>query len=177
MTGLADNAGVPSVPHVIGRAGSYEELSGLAQGAGLGDDLVIESAFGNAGSGTFFVRGQRDWDQRAGDLVDQELKVMKRIRNVEVCIEGTVTRHGTAIGPAMTSLVGLPGADSEQGQLVRQRRLARGAAARSDAYRARDGGKAGRRPGPGGVPRLLRGGSVARPGLRRALPRRGQPDA
>ena len=33
---------------------------------------------------------------------------MKRIRNVEVCIEGTVTRHGTVIGPAMTSLVGYP---------------------------------------------------------------------
>ena len=33
---------------------------------------------------------------------------MKRIRNVEVCLEGTVTRHGTVIGPAMTSLVGYP---------------------------------------------------------------------
>ena len=58
---------------------------------------------------TFFVRGQRDWDQHAGDLTgQQELKVMKRIRNVEVCIEGAVTRHGTVIGPAMTSLVGYP---------------------------------------------------------------------
>ncbi len=31
MTRLADEAGVPSVPHVIGRAGSYEELSALAR--------------------------------------------------------------------------------------------------------------------------------------------------
>ena len=108
MTRLADEAGVPSVPHVIGRAGSYDELLALAQSAGLGDDLVIEAAYGNAGSGTFFVRGQRDWDHYAGDLVGQELKVMKRIRNVEVCLEGTVTRHGTVIGPAMTSLVGYP---------------------------------------------------------------------
>ena len=37
-----------------------------------------------------------------------KLKVMKRIRNVEVCLEGTLTRHGTVIGPAMTSLVGYP---------------------------------------------------------------------
>ena len=45
----------------------------------------------------------------AADLVgQQEVKVMKRIRNVEVCLEGTVTRHGTVIGPAMTSLVGYP---------------------------------------------------------------------
>jgi biotin carboxylase len=108
MTRLADEAGVPSVPNVIGRAGSYDELSALAQSAGLGDDLVVEAAYGDAGSATFFVRGQRDWDHCAGDLVEQEVKVMKRIRNVEVCLEGTVTRHGTVVGPAMTSLVGYP---------------------------------------------------------------------
>ena len=108
MTHLADEAGVPSVPHVIGRVGSYDELSALAQHAGLGDDLVVEAAYGDAGTATFFVRGQRDWDHCGGDLVEQEVKVMKRIRNVEVCLEGTVTRHGTVIGPAMTSLVGYP---------------------------------------------------------------------
>jgi biotin carboxylase len=108
MTRLADEAGVPSVPHAIGRVGSYDELSALAQSAGLGDDLVVVAAYGDAGSAVFFVRGQRDWDEHAGDLVGQEVKVMKRIRNVEVCIEGTVTRHGTVIGPAMTSLVGYP---------------------------------------------------------------------
>jgi biotin carboxylase len=52
------------------------------------------------------LRGQRDWDHCAGDLVEPEVKVMKRIRNVEVCLEGVVTRHGTVIGPAMTSLFG-----------------------------------------------------------------------
>ncbi|KAA8962731.1 biotin carboxylase [Mycobacterium sp.] len=109
MTRLTDEAGVPSVPHVIGRAGSYDELVALAQNAGLGDDLVVEAAYGDAGSATFFVRGHSDWDQHADELAgQQDLKVMKRIRNVEVCIEGTVTRYGTVIGPAMTSLVGYP---------------------------------------------------------------------
>ncbi|OBJ52367.1 biotin carboxylase [Mycobacterium sp. 1423905.2] len=106
MTRLANDAGVPSVPHTIGRAGSYDELVTLAQNAELGDDLVISIAYGAAGSGTFFVRGQADWNQHAAALSGQDLKVMKRIRNVEVCIEGAVTRHGTVIGPAMTSLVG-----------------------------------------------------------------------
>jgi biotin carboxylase len=116
MTRLADEAGVPSVAHAIGHAGSYDELLALAQKVKLGDDLVVEAAYGNAGSATFFVRGQRDWDQHAGDLVgQQEIKVMKRIRNVEVCIEGTVTRHGTVIGPAMTSLVGYPELTSHRG--------------------------------------------------------------
>lgn len=108
MTSLADEAGVPSVPHVMGHAGSYDELTALAHSAGLGDDVVVEIAYGNAGSGTFFVRGRRDWDHCAGRLTGQNLKVMKRIRNVEVCLEGTVTRHGTVIGPPMTSLVGYP---------------------------------------------------------------------
>ncbi|WP_429455081.1 biotin carboxylase [Nocardia sp. GP40] len=105
MTRLAEEAGVPSVPNVIGRVGSYDELLALAQGAGLGDDLA---AYGDSGTETFFLRGQRDWDHWAGDLVEQEVKVMKRIRNVEVCLEGAVTRHGTVVGTAMTSLVGYP---------------------------------------------------------------------
>lgn len=72
------------------------------------EPLVVEAAYGDAGTETFFLRGQRDWDHYAGDLVEQEVKVMKRIRNVEVCLEGTVTRHGTVVGTAMTSLVGYP---------------------------------------------------------------------
>ncbi len=116
MTRLADEAGVPSVPHAIGHVGSYDELASLARDAGLGEDLVIEAAYGNAGSATFFVRGQRDWDAHAADLTAQrEVKVMKRIRNVEVCIEGAVTRHGTVIGPAMTSLVGYSELTPNQG--------------------------------------------------------------
>jgi biotin carboxylase len=108
MTRLADEAGVPSVPHAIGRVGSYDDLAALAHSAGLGDDLVVEAAYGNAGSGTFFVRGRKDWDLCGAQLVNAEVKAMKRIRNVELCLEGTVTRHGTVIGPAMTSLVGYP---------------------------------------------------------------------
>ena len=36
MTRLADEAGVPSVPHVMGRAGSYDELLALAQNRRIG---------------------------------------------------------------------------------------------------------------------------------------------
>ena len=108
ITRLADSLGVPSVPNAIGRAGSYDELLALAQSAGLGDDLVVEAPYGDAGKETFFLRGQRDWDHSAGELAGQEVKVMKRIRNVEVCLEASVTRHGTVVGPAMTSLVGYP---------------------------------------------------------------------
>jgi biotin carboxylase len=107
-TRLGEEAGVPSVPNVIGRAGSYDELMALAGGAELGEDLVVQAAYGDSGKTTFFVRGQRDWDRYAGDLVEQELKIMKRIRNLEICLEGTLTRHGTVVGPTMTSLIGYP---------------------------------------------------------------------
>lgn len=108
MTRLADEEGVPGVPHVIGTIGSYDDLSALAQNAGLGDDLVVVEAYGDAGSTVFFLHGPGDWDNCAGELTGKEVKVMKRIRNVEVCLEGAVTRHGTVVGPAMTSLVGFP---------------------------------------------------------------------
>ncbi len=53
------------------------------------------------------MRGLRDWDQCAGGIVGQpEIKVMKRIRNVEVCIEATVA-HSTVDRPGDTSLVTL----------------------------------------------------------------------
>ncbi len=115
ITRLGDRLGVPSVPNAIGRVGSYDELLVLAQSAGLGDDLVVEAPYGDAGKETFFLRGQRDWDHCAGDVAGQEVKVMKRIRNVEVCLEAALTRHGTVVGPAMTSLVGYPELTPDKG--------------------------------------------------------------
>ena len=85
---------------------------------------------------------------------------MKRIRNVEVCIEGAVTRHGTVIGPAMTSLVGYS-------ELTPTRAV--GAAMTSGARRCRPTRRTPRakwcgnwvRPEPRGLPGLLRGGPFA----------------
>jgi biotin carboxylase len=107
-TQIANDAGVPSVPNTIARATSYEDLLAVAAQAGLGDDLVVQTPYGDSGRTTFFIRGQRDWDRYAEDLVADELKVMKRIDNYEVCLEAALTRCGTIVGPFMTSLVGYP---------------------------------------------------------------------
>jgi hypothetical protein len=40
-TELANEAGVPSAPNVLGRATTCDELSALADSADLGDDLVV----------------------------------------------------------------------------------------------------------------------------------------
>lgn len=45
-TELGDEAGVPSVPNVLAHASTYDELTTLAQGAGLGTDLVVQTPYG-----------------------------------------------------------------------------------------------------------------------------------
>jgi biotin carboxylase len=107
-TQLGNEAGVPSAPNTLGRATSYEELTALAQSAQLGDDLVVQTPYGDSGKTTFFIRGERDWDRNAEDMVDQELKVMKRINNRALAVEAALTRHGTVVGPLMNDLIGHP---------------------------------------------------------------------
>jgi hypothetical protein len=105
-TQLGNEAGVPSVPNVLGQATSYKELLALADGAALGHDLVIQTPYGDSGQTTFFVRKSADWRRYEERMASQELKVMKRIRPLETTIEGVVTRHGTIVGPLLTELVG-----------------------------------------------------------------------
>ncbi len=107
-TQLGNEAGVPSAPNTLGRATTYEELMALADSAGLGDDLVVQTPYGDSGKTTFFIRGERDWDRNAEDMATQELKVMKRINNRAAAVEAVLTRHGTIVGPLMTDLTGYP---------------------------------------------------------------------
>jgi hypothetical protein len=107
-TRLGNEAGVPSVPNALGRADDYVELLALADGAGLGRDLVVQTPYGDSGQTTFFVASGRDWSVHREDLVGEDLKVMKRIDPREAAIEGVVTRHGTLVGPLMTELAGFP---------------------------------------------------------------------
>ncbi|MDQ5834260.1 MAG: hypothetical protein M3550_14575, partial [Actinomycetota bacterium] len=107
-TQLADEAGVPSVPNVIGRASSWEELRELADSAELGHDLVVQTPYGDSGKTTFFLSGERDWDEHAEEMAGQELKVMRRINPRAVAVEACLTSCGTIVGPLMTDLTGHP---------------------------------------------------------------------
>ena len=55
-TRLGNEAGVSSAPNTLGRATTYEELMELAGSAGLGDDLVVQTPYGDSGKTTFFIR-------------------------------------------------------------------------------------------------------------------------
>jgi len=109
-TQLGNDAGVPSVPNVLGRASTYAELSALAGGAGLGADLVVQMPYGDSGKTTFFIRSAADWDRYAAKdpLHEHELKVMKRIDHRAVAVEAVLTRHGTLVGPLMNDITGHP---------------------------------------------------------------------
>lgn len=107
MMCLVDEVGVFSVLYVIGWVSFYDELLVFVYGVGLGDDFVVEVVYGNVGSVMFFVCGLCDWDQCVGGIVGQlEIKFMKCICNVEVCIEVIVICYGIVIGLVMMSLVG-----------------------------------------------------------------------
>ncbi len=107
-TQLGNEAGAASVPNVLGRADTWEELTALAAENGLGTDLVVQTPYGDSGKTTFFVASEKDWDKNAANMVDQELKVMKRIDNKAVAVEACITRHGTIVGPFMVDLTGYP---------------------------------------------------------------------
>lgn len=104
-TRIGDRAGVPSVPNVLARVTSWEEMASLS--SELGPDLVVQTPFGDSGTTTFFVSSQADFERhRTAIAAEPAVKVMKRIRPKQAAIEGCVTRQGTIVGPLMTEIVG-----------------------------------------------------------------------
>lgn len=108
-TRIGNRAGVPSVPNALGKVSSYASLLELAKSNRLGDDLVVQTPFGDSGHTTFFIKSEADYQKHAAEIErEPEVKAMKRIRCRQAAIEGCVTRHGTIVGPLMTELVGFP---------------------------------------------------------------------
>lgn len=106
---IGNAAGVPSVPNVLAEVRSFAHLVELAEDAGLGRDLVIQTAYGDSGHTTFFIRSEADFRRHAHEIVGQgEVKIMKRIVCRGSAIEACATRKGTIVGPLMTELVGFP---------------------------------------------------------------------
>jgi biotin carboxylase len=106
-TRIANRAGVASVPNVLGRVRSWDELQALA--GHLGPNLVIQLPFGDSGLTTFFVSGPEDLDDCLKVVAaEAEVKVMKRIRCAQAAIEACTTKAGTIVGPVLTEIVGHP---------------------------------------------------------------------
>ncbi|MEH6741558.1 MAG: biotin carboxylase, partial [Sulfitobacter sp.] len=102
---IGERAGVPSVPNVLARVTSYEDLCQKAES--LGTDLVIQTAFGDSGHTTFFVSSKATWKKYADEITSAgTVKIMKRIKCRQAAIEACTTRCGTVVGPLMTEIVG-----------------------------------------------------------------------
>ena len=105
-TRLGNEAGAPSVPHVLTRVDDWAGLTAAAQEAGLGDELVVQTPYGDSGKTTYFISSEADWRKHSTDIVGEEIKVMRRINNRPVAVEAVLTRCGTVVGPFMSELIG-----------------------------------------------------------------------
>jgi hypothetical protein len=105
-TRLGNEVGVPSVPNAIGTVEEWGELEKLAEEAGLGSDLVVQTAYGDSGKTTFFISSEEDWRKHRKQIAGHEVKVMRRINNRPVAVEAVLTKCGTIVGPFMSELTG-----------------------------------------------------------------------
>ncbi len=96
---IGDKAGVPSAPNTLARVEGWDHLQELAKEAKLGNDLVLQSAFGDSGHTTFFIKTEADFRQHEHEIVGQgEIKIMKRLVCRGSAIEACATKEGTIVG-------------------------------------------------------------------------------
>jgi Carbamoyl-phosphate synthase L chain, ATP binding domain len=105
-TQLGNEAGIKSAPNVLGKADTFDELMALAITAKLGQDLVVQTPYGDSGRTTFFIKSKADWEKYSEDIVGEKLKVMKRINHLPGTLEAVATRCGTLVGPMQTDITG-----------------------------------------------------------------------
>ncbi len=104
---IGDKAGVPSVPNALSVVKSYAQLRKVCDKAGIGHDLVLQSAYGDSGHTTFFIKSEADFRQHEHEIIGEgEIKIMKRLNCRGSAIEACATKQGTIVGPLMTELVG-----------------------------------------------------------------------
>jgi hypothetical protein len=96
------------VPNVLTKVADWAGLVAAAEKAGLGDELVVQTPYGDSGKTTFFISSEADWRKHSADIVGQDIKVMRRINNRPVAVEAVLTRCGTIVGPFMSELIGYP---------------------------------------------------------------------
>ncbi len=102
---IGNKAGVPSVPNILIKVNSYDDLRNKSKE--LGQDLVIQTAYGDSGHTTFFISNEADFNNHKDEIIEApEVKIMKRINCRGSAIEACTTKAGTIVGPLMTELVG-----------------------------------------------------------------------
>ena len=102
---IAEKAGVACVPYVLSSVQNYSHLRKVSEK--LGENLVVQTPFGDSGHTTFFISNEEEFDLHKEEIIkEKEVKIMKRINCYGTAIEGCVTKHGTLVAPLMSELVG-----------------------------------------------------------------------
>lgn len=102
---IAEKAGVQCVPYILENVKNYKHLREISKH--LGNELVIQTPFGDSGHTTFFISNEEEYNKHKDEIeAEKEVKIMKRITCYGSAIEACVTQHGTIVAPLMTELVG-----------------------------------------------------------------------
>lgn len=107
-TQWSEEAGLVNVPHVITQVASYAELIQAAADADLGRELVVQTDYGEAGAGTYFIRSEDDFAAASEHILGKTLKVMKRIAHRSLAMDAVVTPQGVIAGPLLQDIIGHP---------------------------------------------------------------------
>jgi D-alanine-D-alanine ligase-like ATP-grasp enzyme len=104
---IGNKAGVYSVPNALEKVASYADLRRITEKAGIGHDLVIQTAFGDSGHTTFFIASEDDYNKHKDEIESEsEVKIMKRINCRGATLEACATQSGTLVGSLLTEVVG-----------------------------------------------------------------------
>lgn len=107
-TEIGNQAGVHSVPNVLTKISSYDDLLSVAKLANLGDRWVVQTPYGDSGKTTFFISSAEEYEAVSAKIEAEEIvKVMRRVNCVGTAIEACATRWGTFVGPLLTELIGI----------------------------------------------------------------------
>ncbi len=108
-TEIGNSVDVPSVPNALVKIENFKQLKDVMTEYDLGDDVVIQTAYGDSGKTTFFVSNEEDYHAVADRVeAEDQVKVMKRIQCLQVAMEACATRSGTYVGPILTEIIGHP---------------------------------------------------------------------
>ncbi len=108
-TEIGNSAQVPSVPNALVNVKNYSHLKQIINDHNLGDNVVIQTAYGDSGKTTFFISSEEDYHLHADKIESEDkVKVMQHIPCLQVAMEACATRNGTYIGPILTEVIGHP---------------------------------------------------------------------
>ncbi len=108
-TEIGNNVNVPSVPNALVKISSYRHLKSVIEKYNLSNDVVIQTAYGDSGKTTFFISNEEQYQQYADQIeAENQVKVMKHIKCLQVAMEACTTRNGTYVGPILTEIIGHP---------------------------------------------------------------------